>query len=219
MPALETIELPAPSPAQASIIWLHGLGADGHDFVPVAQQLGLAHSRFIFPHAPERPVTLNNHMRMRAWYDIYGLDANAPEDRAGMQQSQRAIEALIDQEHSRGIPYANIILAGFSQGGAMALYTALHHKERLGGVIALSAYLPGAKDFINAPANPTNELAIFMAHGQEDPIVPIHLAEQSKAILVAQGHAVTWRCYPMAHEVNVDELAALNQWLGELVKQ
>src|SRR6202035_5021601 len=197
---LETIEVEtAPNP-NAAVIWLHGLGADGHDFEPIVPELvsrGARAWRFVFPNAPVRPVTLNGGMRMRAWYDIAGLDRRAAEDAAGFKDSDQKIRELIAREVTRGIPAARIVLAGFSQGGAVSLYTAPRLSEKLAGVMALSCYLPLGSAFggQRIPVNDTTP--IFMAHGQADATLPIAMGKKSRDFLTAQGYAVEWHDYPM----------------------
>jgi phospholipase/carboxylesterase len=213
---LETIELEtAPSP-DAAIIWLHGLGADGHDFEPVVPELirrGERSWRFIFPHAAPRPVTINGGMTMRAWYDIKGFDRKAAEDEAGFRQSQAAVEELVARERARGIAANRIVLAGFSQGGAVALYTATRHGERLAGVMALSTYLPlsGKLQAERLPAN--DGTLIFMAHGLSDAVLPIALGLESRQQLQAAGFTVEWHQYPMAHSVCADEISDIRAYL------
>lgn len=206
---LETGEKPT-----FSIIWLHGLGADGEDFVPIVDKLNLpAAVRYVFPHAPQRPVTVNGGYVMRAWYDISGNDINAQQDAAGIYASQTAIEALIAQEVARGIAPQHIFLAGFSQGGAIALHTALRLSVPLAGVLALSAYLPlGAT--VSAEATPDSRLTpIFMAHGHDDPVVPYSLGIASRDEILASGYRVEWHDYPMQHSVNKAELHDIETWL------
>jgi len=206
----------APNPT-ASIVILHGLGADGSDFVPVAHELDLESVgpvRWVFPHAPVRPVTINNGYVMPAWYDILSLDAQNPrEDDAGLRQSQALVEALIAREKARGIPARRIVLAGFSQGCAMALMTGLRHRERLAGVVGLSGYLPLATKSEAERDAANRDAPIFLAHGTSDPVIPIARARQSRDALVALGHPVEWHEYPMPHSVCADEIAALERWL------
>lgn len=199
-----------------SIIWLHGLGADGHDFVPIVDELDLPASvRYLFPHAPERPVTINGGFIMRAWYDIATSDIGARQDAAGIRSSQAAVEALIAQEVARGIAPDNIFLAGFSQGGAIALHTALRHGEKLAGVLALSTYLPLAET-VAAEAQPcAQQMPIFMAHGRMDPVVPYALGTSSRDALLKSGYTVEWHEYPMQHSVCEGELRAIEAWLGK----
>lgn len=217
---LDCVEIQPPAAATASIIWLHGLGADGNDFVPIVPELGLdeAHSvRFVFPNAPQRPVTVNGGMRMPAWYDIKGVDIADKQDREGIEASAAQIEALIAREIEAGIPADRIVLAGFSQGGAVALHTGLRHGASLAGIMALSTYLP-LHDALAAEAGDANrDVPIFMAHGSEDPIVPITLGRNSRDRLVDAGYAVDWHEYPMAHQVCLPEIATIGRWLHELL--
>jgi phospholipase/carboxylesterase len=200
---------------QASVIWLHGLGADGHDFEPVVPELLLDKPvRFVFPHAPVRPVTLNQGMRMRAWYDIYRL-GGGPEDEAGIRASQQLVEEMIAEARSSAMQ--RIVLAGFSQGGAIALQTALRHPERLDGVLALSTYLPlhSSLDAERSAAN--RELPIFMAHGVYDDVIPLARAEQSRQALERLGYRVEWRTYPMPHSVCPEEIVHISEFLGRVL--
>ena len=202
-------------PASASLIWLHGLGADGHDFAPIVPELGLGDLplRFIFPHAPERPVTINMGYVMRAWYDIRSMDLSDGQDDAGTRASETQIAAWIAHEEARGIPSERIFLAGFSQGGAIALHTGLRYPHRLGGIMALSTYLPLA-DAVNDERHQANlEIPIFMAHGDEDPIIPLSLAERSRQQLQSLGHSVDWHCYAMPHSVHPREVGDMAVWL------
>lgn len=201
--------------ARRCVIWLHGLGADGHDFVPLAHQLWLrSATRFVFPHAPQRPVTVNGGISMRAWYDILGLDGTAAEDEAGIRASGTAVQALIDAEIERGIAPADVIVAGFSQGGAVALHTALRAPQRLGGVLALSTYLPLAGS-LQVEASAANAgLGIFMAHGEGDPVISVRWARLSRDRLLAAGYRVEWHPYAMGHEVCADEIGDLEAWLN-----
>ena len=214
---LEAIEHEtAPSP-RAAVIILHGLGADGNDFVPVAHELELAAVgpvRYVFPHAPTRPVTINGGYVMRAWYDILGLDARElREDERGLRESQRLVEALIEREKERGIPAARIVLAGFSQGCAMTLMTGLRYRERLAGLVGLSGYLPLAATTAAERHDTNRDVPIFLAHGTGDPVIPIARARQSRDALVAMGHAVEWHEYAMPHSVCAAEIVDLNRWL------
>ena len=209
------IEIETAQTVIASIVWMHGLGADGHDFVPLVPEFHLAYGvRFVFPHAPLQPVTLNAGYVMRAWFDIVAIHEYAPQDAEGIARSEQAIRALIEAEHRRGIPYERIFLAGFSQGGAVALHTALRFPQRLGGAIALSTYLP-LHTRVEAEAHTANRgLPIFMAHGSQDTVVPLALGEMSRAHLRDLGYAVTWRAYAMPHSVAPDEIADLCTWLN-----
>jgi phospholipase/carboxylesterase len=200
-----------------SIIWLHGLGADGHDFAPIVPELVAADwpaLRFVFPHAPVRPVTVNGGMPMRAWYDIHGFDLVARQDEAGIRASIAATEALIDRERGRGVPDERIFLAGFSQGGAIALAAGLRHASRLAGIVALSTYLPIA-DTLAAERSAANaDVAIFQAHGSLDPVVVPPRGSDSRDLLQRLGYRVDWHSYPMAHAVCAEEIADLRTWLG-----
>lgn len=204
---------------QHSIIWLHGLGADGQDFVPIAKELNLPVAiRYIFPHAPHRPVTINNGYVMRAWYDIAHPNIDAQQDEDGIYESQAAINALIEQEVARGIAHCNIFLAGFSQGGAIVLHTALRQAEPLGGVLALSTYLP-LIDFAAAEALAnTRKTPIFMAHGYQDTIVPCALGTASRDMLLGMGYAVEWHEYAMPHSVCEEELRDIESWLTRQIE-
>jgi phospholipase/carboxylesterase len=212
MQAVEINTGPDPS---ACVIWLHGLGADGHDFEPIVPELELERPvRFVFPHAPVRPVTINQGMRMRAWYDILQF-GGGPEDEAGVRASQKLLEELIAAEKKRGMK--RIVLAGFSQGGAVALQTALRHTEPLAGVLALSTYLP-LNATLEAERSPANqELPIFMAHGQYDDIIPLARAEQSRQVLERLGYKVEWHTYPMPHSVCPEEIAHISAFLRRIL--
>jgi phospholipase/carboxylesterase len=214
--ALETIEIETAPAPDAAVIWLHGLGADGNDFVPVVPELvhrGERAWRFVFPHAAARPVTINGGMRMRAWYDILSLDRKAGEDEAGFRDSDLAVRQLISREVERGIPANRIVLAGFSQGGAVSLYTAPRYPERLAGVMALSAYLPLASRF-NAERAPANMgTPIFMAHGLADATLPFSMGLESRDYLKALGFTIEWHQYPMAHAVCAAEIADIRNYL------
>lgn len=200
----------------ASVIWLHGLGADGHDFEPIVPELQLPASlplRFVFPHAPVRPVSLNNGQPMRAWFDLVKIGAHQPRDKAGMLESRAALEQLIDRENQRGIASHRIVLAGFSQGGSVVLYTGLQYHERLAGIMALSTYLP-VDEGMEFSVSPTNAATpIFYGHGTQDPVVPLVLAEQTRAALVTRGYQVQWQTYAMPHAVCPDEILHLRAWL------
>ncbi len=212
---LETIEIETSPKPTAAVIWLHGLGADGHDFEPIVPELGLPAAkavRFVFPNAPQRPVTINNGMRMRAWYDILQLGGGA-EDEAGIREAQGLLEDLISRETRKGIPHNKIVLAGFSQGGAIVLQTALRLRERLAGVMALSTYLPLAPKLAAERQAANKDLPIFMAHGQYDNMIPLDRAVRSRDALQALGYAVEWREYPMAHSVCPEEIADIAAFL------
>ena len=214
---LDAIEIETAASPGASIIWMHGLGADGHDFVDVVPELGLPGVRFVFPHAPMRPVTINGGYVMRAWYDIRDDGGVRREDPAGVRASQKAIEALIAREKERGVPAAAIVLAGFSQGGAMALHTALRHPEPLAGVMALSCSLPLA-DGLAAEAAPANRgVSIFMAHGTHDPMIPMARALRAREVMTGLGYRIEWHEYPMPHSVCAEEIRDISAWLGTVL--
>lgn len=218
---LETHEIETAPGAHTSLIVLHGLGDSGFGWVPVAEELdlqALGPVRLIFPHAPERPVTINGGYRMRAWYDLLGTELVRHEDEVGLRASQALIDALIDRERERGVPSERIVLMGFSQGCAMALMTALRHPHRLAGVVALSGYLPLASTTA-AERHPANAgLPIFMAHGSQDPVVPLQRGADSREALQRLGHAVQWHSYPMPHSVCQPEIADINAWLLQRLK-
>jgi phospholipase/carboxylesterase len=214
--SLEVIEFETASAPKVSIIILHGLGADGNDFVPMAQELRLASVgpvRFIFPHAPMRPVTINGGYVMRAWYDILGADRDQREDETGLRESQAQVAALIDRERARGIAAEQIVLAGFSQGCAMTLLAGLRHPERLAGLVGMSGYLPLAQTTAAERHAANADVPIFLAHGRSDPMVPISRATASRELLDSIGHDVEWHDYPMPHSVCAEEVADLNKWL------
>lgn len=202
-----------------SVIWLHGLGASGDDFVPVAQELHLPHAvRHIFPHAPQRPVTLNGGFVMPAWYDIVSSDIGAAQDGDGIRASQKAIDALIEREIARGIPAINIFLAGFSQGGAIALQCGLRRPEGLGGILALSTYLPLA-DTLQAEASEAGlRTPIFMVHGRQDTVVPYALGTHSLQLLQQAGCTVDWHEYNMPHSVCMEEMDDISRWLCQRMR-
>jgi phospholipase/carboxylesterase len=201
-----------------SIIWLHGLGADGHDFAPIVPELvdpAWPALRFVFPHAPVRPVTINNGMSMRAWYDITGFDLTSRQDEAGIRASVAATEALIAREHERGVPAERIILAGFSQGGAIALSAGVRHAQKLAGIVALSTYLPISAT-VAAERHAANAATpIFWGHGTADPVVVLQRGSDSRNALQALGYPVDWHTYPMAHAVCAEEIGDLRHWLGQ----
>lgn len=211
------VEINTTDSPSASIIWLHGLGADGNDFAPIIPQLNLARDcgyRFIFPHAPLRPVTCNGGYVMRAWYDIYSLENRSQEDAAGLLQAKSIIETLIAKEIARGIPAQRIILMGFSQGGAVALHAGLRFPQALAGIAALSSYLPLAET-LAAEAHPGNAgTSIFMAHGSDDPVVAYKLGLKSRRLLEQQEYNVQWHEYPMEHSVCGAEINHISSWLG-----
>lgn len=199
---------------QGSIIWLHGLGADGHDFEPIVPELRLPLSlglRFVFPHAPVRPVTLNGGMAMRAWYDIYSLERGGPADEAGIRASAAQLDQWIAREQERGIPPGKIVVAGFSQGGAIALHAGLRARQELAGILALSTYLP-LQAALASEAVATDR-PIFMAHGTLDPVLPMALGRESADFLLDAGYNLAWHEYPMAHSVCIEEIADIRSWL------
>jgi phospholipase/carboxylesterase len=216
---LPAVELNPSSQPKASVIWLHGLGADGHDFGPVVPELHIpetASVRFVFPHAPMRPVTIHGGAVMRAWYDIKTLDLERHVEEADLEQSREQLEAWIAHERALGIPSEKIVVAGFSQGGAIVLYAGLQSKERLGGILALSCYHP-LPNLIKERASEANRaVPIFMAHGSQDPVVPIHLAEGTVTTLEENGYGVAWHSYPMPHSVSPQEIADIGSWLRAL---
>ncbi len=213
---LPTIDIEtAPNP-RATVLLMHGLGADGNDFVPIAKELDLSRVgpvRFVFPNAPVMPVTINGGYQMPAWYDILGADLTAREDDKGLRASQAAIETLLAREAARGIPASRTVLAGFSQGCAVALMTGLRHAHGLAGIVGLSGYLPLAATTATErhPANAGTP--IFLAHGRHDDVVPVHSAMAARDALQALGYGVAWHDYPMAHSVCMEEIADLNEWL------
>lgn len=217
MALLETVEHETgPAPAW-SILWLHGLGADGHDFAPIVPELvrpGWPHLRFVFPHAPVRAVTINNGHRMRAWYDIRDLDFGQRADEAGVRASIAQVEALIARENERGVPSARIVLAGFSQGGAIALATGLRREAGLAGLVALSTYLPLATSTAAETTAAGRRTPVFMAHGRADPVIPIAIGQASGQTLRILGLTVEWHDYAMPHSVCAGEIGDLGDWLS-----
>lgn len=217
----EAIEVGPTGNVDGSVIWLHGLGADGHDFEAIVPQLNLPANlnlRFIFPHAPVRPVTINGGMSMRAWYDILSLERDGPVDEAGIRESAEMLVALIERERGRGVPYENIVVAGFSQGGAIASHCALRFPEKLAGLMALSTYLPLRStvqtEIAESATAQTKSLPIFMAHGTSDPMLPMHLGTSSRDAMEALGYSVKWFDYPMPHAVCPQEIADISVWLA-----
>jgi len=218
--ARDAVEIETGRGPAAAVIWLHGLGADGHDFEPIVPELvlpGERSLRFIFPHAPMRPVTLNGGYAMRAWYDVSALDRRAPEDEKGIRASQAAVEALIRRENERGIKSEHIVLAGFSQGGAMALFTGLRFPEKLAGIMGLSCYLPLASRLATERVAANDKTPIFLAHGREDPVVSMALGEDARRQLEAAGYAAEWHAYPMPHAVCPQEVADIATWLRRVI--
>ncbi len=211
------IEIETSANPEFAVIWMHGLGADGSDFVPVVPELGLGDSpsvRFVFPHAPEIPVTCNGGYVMRAWYDIISLEpASRQVDEAGILQSRQMIRSLITRENQRGIPGRRIFLAGFSQGGAIAYTAALTHPESLAGVIALSTYLPSQRLLAEEATEANRETPIFAAHGTEDDVVALELGMQAREYLERRGYKLEWHEYPMPHSICLEEIALIGGWL------
>lgn len=216
----DTVEIETGESPTGSVIWLHGLGADGHDFEPIVPELRLPATlplRFVFPHAPVRPVTINGGMAMRAWYDIVSLDRNGPADEAGIRDSGEILARLVRRERERGIDAGRIVVAGFSQGGAIALHGALRYPEKLAGLMALSTYLPLAASFdeeVVANDDAVNgDIPVFMAHGTFDPVLPMQLGSDSAAFLRQRGFDIEWHEYPMAHAVCGEEIEHVRDWL------
>jgi len=216
---LEALEIEsAPSPT-AAVVWLHGLGADGYDFVDIVPMLGLKSipTRFVFPHAPMRPVTINGGAVMRAWYDVRGDAGVRREDEAGVRESQGRVEALIAREKVRGIAAGRIALAGFSQGGAMVLQTGLRHPERLAGIMALSCFLPLGDKVAGEVVAANRDVPIFMAHGTHDPLIPLARARQAHDLLTGLGYRIEWHEYPIPHSVSDAEIRDISAWLQRIL--
>lgn len=219
---LPAIELETGSHPTHTIIWMHGLGADGHDFVPIVDELALRATmrvRFVFPHAPLRPVSINRGMVMRAWYDYDLIDTNAGlhENMESLHESQRSVEALLARENQRGIGPRNIVLAGFSQGGALALHTGLRYPEKLAGVMALSCNLPLPQTLAGEAHHANLPTSVFMAHGESDNVIPMIVAAASRRQLVELGYAVEWHEYRMAHSVCEEEIVDISKWLKQIL--
>lgn len=218
---LESITINPQSEAKAVVIWLHGLGADGYDFEPIVDELNLPDSaaiKFVFPHAPKIPITVNAGYVMRAWYDIVSADLSAQQDAEGIRRSAEQLNQLIAAEIKAGIPAEKIILAGFSQGGAIILQAGLRYPERLGGIMVLSSYVPLAETLAAEKNSANQDVAIFYAHGEQDDVIPISFAEQSRNLLEAQSYSVEWHQYPMSHAVIPDEIDAIAVWLRKVLK-
>lgn len=218
MTLLETVEHQTGPAPQWSIVWLHGLGADGNDFAPIVPELvrpGWPAIRFVFPHAPVRAVTVNNGVRMRAWYDIRNFDFDQRADETGVRESIAQVEALIAREGERGVPPSRVILAGFSQGGAIALAAGVRREAGLAGIVALSTYLPMASTTAAEATRAGLATPVFMAHGQQDPVVPASLGERSRAALQGLGMAIQWHDYAMTHSVCAEEISDLGDWLQQ----
>jgi phospholipase/carboxylesterase len=217
---LETIEIETGNDPTAAVIVLHGLGADGNDFVPLVDEMDLravGPVRFVFPHAPIRPVTINGGYRMRAWYDIANAGPDRREDETGLRESQREVQALIARERERGVAAKRVVLAGFSQGCAMTLLTGLRHAERLAGLAGLSGYLPLAANTAAERSAVNSDVPMFLAHGRDDPVVDYARGVASRDALLALGYPVEWHDYPMEHSVCAEEIADLNRWLERVL--
>jgi phospholipase/carboxylesterase len=213
--ALETLEVETGEAPRLAVIWLHGLGADGHDFEPIVPELELPFAaRFVFPHAPVRRITVNGGAAMRGWYDIFGWGREVRQDEAGIRDSAAAVTQLIEREVARGMPAERVVLAGFSQGGAIALHLGLREPRRLAGILALSTYLPVAATLAAEKSAANAAVPIFMAHGTADPILPLAMAEQSRRELEAAGYTVDWHVYAMPHSVCMPEIADISAWLA-----
>jgi phospholipase/carboxylesterase len=213
---LDAVEINPPREPRACVIWLHGLGADGHDFEPLIPQLGIVDAldvRFVLPHAPRRPVTINGGMLLRAWHDILAPDFRAGEDNQGIRESGQQLHDLVAREEASGIPAERTLLAGFSQGGAIALHAGLRYPRRLAGILALSTWLPLADTLANEGTAVNRSVPIMMAHGVQDPVVPLGLAERSRDTLRQTGYAVDWYTYQMSHAVCSQEVQAIRSWM------
>jgi phospholipase/carboxylesterase len=216
----ETVEIGGGSEPDGSVIWLHGLGADGHDFEPIVPELGLhdrANLRFVFPHAPVRPVTINGGMPMRAWYDVLSLDRDGPQDEDGIRESSKTLVSLIERERRRGIAPEHVVLAGFSQGGAIAMHTAMRFPTKLAGLMVLSSWMPLEstidEEVVQAESSQPRELPVLMAHGTFDPMLPLAAGRHARDLMRQAGFEVRWREYPMAHAVCAEEVAEIRNWL------
>jgi phospholipase/carboxylesterase len=216
---LDFITINALTKTTACVIWLHGLGADGHDFESVVQALNLPYIQFVLPHAPYRKITLNNGYEMRAWYDLFGLNKDSKQDELGIRASQAEIEAIIQQKISEGIPAERIAIAGFSQGGAIALQTALRYPKKLGGVLALSTYLPISATLPTEKSTENQAIPIFMAHGTFDEVITIQTSQHSRDFMQAEHYEVEWHEYPMAHSVNLDEIEDIRAFLLRILPE
>jgi phospholipase/carboxylesterase len=216
----DTVEVGGEAQVDGTVIWLHGLGADGHDFEPIVAELNLAEHadiRFVFPHAPVRPVTINGGAPMRAWYDVISLDKSGPQDEAGIRDSAASLLRLIERERERGVDASRIVLAGFSQGGAIAMHTAMRVPQRLAGLMALSTWMPLAstigEEVVDNSESQPRELPILMAHGTFDPMLPLAAGQHAREIMQDAGFKVQWHEYPMAHAVCAEEISEIRKWL------
>ncbi len=219
---LEAIEIETGRDPTASVIWLHGLGADGHDFTPIVPDLaprGERALRFVFPHAPRRPVTINGGMTMRAWYDILSFDRQTPQDERGIRQSDAAVAALIQRENARGIPTDRIVLGGFSQGGAVSLFSGVRYPERLAGIVGLSCYLLLEATFAAEQSKANQATPVFLAHGSQDPVVDISGGMAARRLLESSGYPVEWHAYTMPHSVCSQEVVELAAWLRRMLPE
>lgn len=216
---LDCVEIAPPVPARAAVVWLHGLGANGHDFEPIVPELRLpadAAIRFVFPHAPSRPVTINNGYVMPAWFDMTALDRLEGADQSDLETSVQQINALIEREHQRGVEYKNIVVAGFSQGGVVALHTAIRFPQTLAGVLALSTYLPFHEELKSKESGKNKTIPVFAAHGIYDPVIPVKLGRLSGQIAKEFFNTLVWQEYPMEHSVCYEEIGAISDWLKKL---
>ncbi len=216
----DTVEVGGEAQVDGTVIWLHGLGADGHDFEPIVPELNLAvHAdiRFVFPHAPVRPVTINGGVPMRAWYDVISLDKSGPQDEAGIRDSAASLLQLIERERERGVDASRIVLAGFSQGGAIAMHTAMRVPQRLAGLMALSTWMPLAstigEEVVDNSESQPRELPVLMVHGTFDPLLPLAAGQHAREIMQDAGFKVQWHEYPMAHAVCAEEISEIRKWL------
>lgn len=212
----DAVVVQPPTATAASVIWLHGLGADGHDFEPILPDLGSAiteRTRFVFPHAPMRPVTINGGYVMRAWYDVVDADITRRADAAGVYESEEILRGYIDAEVASGVPPERIVVAGFSQGGAIALHGGLRYPQRLAGVLGISCYLPLPAAIAQRPAPANAMTPIFMAHGSEDPVIPVRAGSQSRDYLKGLDYDIEWHTYPMQHSVCPEEIEDIGRWL------
>ena len=217
---LETVEIESAPGPTAAIVWLHGLGADGHDFEPIVPELALPAGlavRFVFPHAPMRAVTLNNGFVMRAWYDLYDLRDDGRVDEKGLRAGAAQIDALIARENERGVPPERIVLAGFSQGGALALHTGLRHRDRLAGIMGLSSYLPYSAALATQASDANKSTPVFLGHGRLDPVLPYAAGERARDTLKSLGYDVTWKSYQMPHSVCPEELGDISAFLRRVL--
>jgi phospholipase/carboxylesterase len=217
---LESVEIETGPEPRSTVIWLHGLGADGHDFEAVVPELvrrGERALRFVLPHAAVRPVTINSGVSMRAWYDIVSFERHARQDETGIRASDAAVRALIARENARGIATDRIVLAGFSQGGAMALFTGTRYPEKLAGIIGLSCYMLLGETLTSERSAVNQTTPIFVAHGRRDPVVDVRFGEQTRRLLEAAGYSVTWHSYPIPHQVSPEELAHVAAWLRRVL--